>query len=56
MDTRIADAAMPTEIRPLVEGFIATAHAWELAARRGPRGLEVSVRMASAVRRDAGPA
>src|SRR6516225_5659490 len=31
---------------------IATAHAWELAARRGSRGLEVSVRMASAGGRD----
>jgi signal transduction histidine kinase len=31
---------------------IATAHAWELAARRGERGLEVSVRMVSADGRD----
>lgn len=35
---------------------IATAHAWDLAARRGTRGLEVSVRMASAGGRDDGPA
>jgi signal transduction histidine kinase len=35
---------------------IATAHAWHLAARRGARGLEVSVRMAPVGGRDDGPA
>ena len=35
---------------------IATAHAWDLAARRGARGLEVSVRMAPVGGRDDSPA